>query len=136
MNGDAAVNRYNDLFFGVPLWGGQEWRTMQPEDLTKEIFLPALDEVMAILEEKHTDAMTALNNYHALPWWKKLFSKRPPKPQPLPTRGEIIAEMASRCRELANWMDANRSRRFYVGSDMSAFIRGPRTVARLLEQQT
>ena len=133
MKGDA-VSRYNGLFLDVPLSGGEEWTTMKPKELMEQIFLPAVNEGLEFLEKKNAAATEVLNNYNTLPWYKWIFTKRPPAPKPVPTRAEIIAEMVSRCRSLANWMDANKNRRFYMDSDMSAYINGPRAVALLLEQ--
>jgi hypothetical protein len=52
------------------------------------------------------------------------------------TLNTILQEIIDRCRTLANWMDANKYRRFYMDSDMSDFIVKPRAVADILAEKT
>lgn len=62
-------------------------------------------------------------------WWLEFRGWKAPY---VPSRGEIIQDMAARCTDLSDWMRRNSTRPFYSGSDMSVYIDKPAAVAERL----
>ena len=129
--GTTPLEKYNALFQGVPLWGGQDWN-LSVEELVK-LFHDALDEGIELLKKKSSDAISAFEARSlVVRIWKKFRGWKAPE---VPSRQDLLKEMIRRCRSLADWMEANQSRRFYADSDMSVFIYKPRSVAAKLETE-
>ncbi len=98
---ELVVARYNELYREVPMWGGQEWKSL------------SIDELISI----HKDASRLLALYHDV------------------SAGTVVQQMVERAEELSGWMATNQYRPFYEGSDMRAFIDGPRAVAEALKKK-
>lgn len=72
-----------------------------------------IDDLVAM----HHDAAKLLALYHDVP------------------EAVIVKQMIDRAESLSDWMATNQYRPFYEGSDMRAFIDGPRAVAEALKKK-
>jgi hypothetical protein len=126
--GKTTIGRFCNFFEGAP-HGRQEWMTETPEDIAA-FFLNAAIELQKDFENERK---LAIEEHSRKNWlvrmWREFRGWNPPKSYSL---DEIHTEIAAKCLRLANWMEANESRPFYVGSDMSYLVWKPRVVARII----
>lgn len=124
--------RFEALFQGVPLHGGREWTDNSVIEI-KKVMIAAADAIVSL----QTDTREAAVDAHGQKSWlaRKWSEFRGWTPPTVPEKTTVLHEMAERCERLASWMEANQSRPFYVGSDMSPFIVKPRAVARELRAE-
>ncbi len=124
------VRRYEALFQGVPIHGGQEWKTLSSEELVN-LFRQAADQIHDRLQwERNVAVWTHEARSRIVRWWQERRGWSAPA---VPSSHAIVMGMANRCVALADWMKEHQYRPFYQGSDMSDFIEKPRTVARRLQ---
>jgi len=125
------LNRYHALFHEVPLWGGQEWKSLDIDSLVA-VHTDATDAIIELSEAEKKSAIEEFESRNGfVRWFKKVRGWQTPS---VPTRQEIANQMIDRLRSLADWMEGNQNRRFYQDSDMSAYIVKPRAVADRLER--
>lgn len=124
-----VFERFENFFQDVPTWGGREWQTLPAEEIA-QFFC----QVAAAFVQYYEGLRTQQQQEHQRRWpLVKLFRwVRGWKPIEVPTKEAMIASIQQRCESLADWMDENKHRPFYAGSDMSCYIVKPREVAKLL----
>jgi hypothetical protein len=120
------------MFDGVPLHGGKDWKTRPAAEIA-ETFRRAAESIVANCRAEHEAAHLENASRNALlRWYRKLKGWEPPS---VPTLHSVLESMASRCDDLANWTEQKQFSSFYMGSDMSAYIRNPRSVAELIRMR-
>lgn len=126
---ESRIERFNAFFQDVPLWGGQEWKTLSVDEIVS-IFREAAVDILEVFQQRHDDAVRqhSMKNRFARRWQEFCGWKAPHAP----SLEEILQDMATRCKDLSSWTKQNKSRLFYAGSDMSAFIDKPAAVAERL----
>lgn len=122
----TTIERFEAFFHDVPLWGGQEWKTLSVDEIVP-IFQEAVVDILQVYQQRH-DAAIQEHSSHSrfVRWWKELRGWKAPY---IPSRDEVVQDMAARCRRLADWMRANNSRPFFAGFDMSHLTHKPEAVA-------
>jgi hypothetical protein len=126
---ESRIERFNAFFQNVPLWGGQEWKTLSVDEIIF-IFRGASVDLLEVYQQRHDEAIRehSMRNRFAR-WWREFRGWKAPY---VPLQEEIVQDIAARCKDLSNWMRQNSSRPFYAGSDMSVFIHKPAAVAERL----
>ena len=126
---ESRIERFNAFFQDVPLWGGQEWKTLSVDEIVP-IFRGAAADILEVYQQRHDEAVREHSMRNRLArWWREFRGWKAPY---VPSQEEIVQDMAARCKNLSNWMRQNSSRPFYAGSDMSVFIHKPAAVAERL----
>jgi hypothetical protein len=125
-----VIERFWAFFTDVPLHGGQEWETLSADEIAA-IFQEAAAAIEQLRTEEYNVAVAEHNKKNCLArWWdEKIRGWKAPR---IGAQSEIMKKMSQKCRNLADWMEINQHRAFYVNSDMSYLIRKPRAVAELL----
>lgn len=127
----SALVRYQALFIGVPLLGGDEWKTLSVDELVS-ICHEAASEAHDLFQRRRADAMQEhAQQWVFARWWREWRGWQPPE---APSREEIFAVMADECLRLSRWMQEHQNRPFYVDSDMSYLVYKPAKVAELLHE--
>lgn len=126
---ESRIERFEEFFQGVPLYGGEEWKTLSVDDIVS-IFRGAAVDILEVYQQRHDDAIREHSKRnHFARWWQEFRGWKAPQ---VPSQEEIIQDMATRCRDLSDWMEQNSARSFFEGSDMSVFIYKPTAVAKQL----
>ncbi len=115
---DSPVERYHRFFVGAPLYGGREWALSVTEIV--KIFADAIEVSYSAWSHRRAEALA---EFREQVWpvriWQRKFGWRLPAHV---SRKELVEEMTSRCKDLAEWMESAQHRPFYASSDMSRFI--------------
>jgi hypothetical protein len=126
-----VTNRFETFFDGVPLHGGDEWKSLEADEIVA-IFKEAAAVIKGIFQERHDTAIAEHSRLNLfVRFWSKIRGWRAPV---VPTDRQLFDEMIGRCNRLADWAKSNRHRQFYEGCELEYLIKKPREVARLLAQ--
>jgi len=126
---ESRIERFNAFFQDVPIWGGQGWKALSVDEIVP-IFREVAVDIIEVYQQRHDDAIREHSMRNCLARW--LQGIRGWKAPYVPSQEEVLQDMATRCKNLSNWMKQNSSRPFYAGSDMSVFIHKPAAVAERL----
>jgi hypothetical protein len=123
---------FHSMFDGVPLHGGKDWKTRPAAEIA-DMFRKAAEAIVVDGSAQHDAALQENASRNVM---VRLFRKlRGWEAPAVPTLQSVLEGMATRCDDLANWMEHKQHSRFYMGSDMSAYIRTPRRVAELIRSK-
>ena len=125
----TAIEKVEALFDGVPVWGGREWETLSVDELVS-IFEAAAPEILRLELKLHAEALDEFSRQNIIiKWWRRLNGWKEPS---APTLHDVLCQMAERCMSLSDWMNGNRFRPFYFGTNMTYLVEKPKLVAKRL----
>ena len=119
----TTIGRFWNFFENVPLWAGDEWKTMETEEIAA-FFREAAEALKQQIIDTHNAKPWLVRKWLEMRGWKA------------PTNEFVIEEIRKKCERLAAWMAETQHRPFYAGSDMSYLITKPRAVAWILGTPT
>jgi hypothetical protein len=106
--------------------GIQQWEKMTVDEIVP-ICRQVAEQIQQLRQAEH-DA--AIQEHAKRPWLvrvgRRIIGWQAPA---VPTKREIIADIATRCRNLSNWMRKRSSRPAFGKFDMTHLISKPNTVA-------
>lgn len=126
------VLEYEAYFVDQPLGNGGRWR----EHSAEEIFIKFSDALEKLVARYAEHQSRVIKDHRKQPRFLQTLSELCGWREPIPVTKEGIVElMISRCLLLSQWMEQDKTQRFYGGRDLTDFIVKPREVARLMSEK-
>ena len=124
---DTIIERFNKFFNDVPLYNGEEWKTLSVDEIVS-VFKEAAVAIRNVYQQKHNEAVQEFESWNRpKKWWKVDVCEW--EPPGVPTEDALLRDMAERSEDLSEWASNNQYRPFYSGSDMSYLVNKPAAVA-------